>query len=313
MMAPDSSTVAACLLDLALSSAACASGAPCCVRVLGAPGHPLPDSSGKYLVVDASGRPLAFGFESSRAAPDAVARDVRNARRARARLGAEAGGAVLTAIADCEFDGRSIALYPACEPLASTRLQWLLRRPAVRSWAFGWLRAVAAGTARDPERDHERAARFERPLEHLAALDGLDPLICRDAASALDRLRSGRWKPRLVLMHGDFWKDNILVRRSGGSRPWSPTDLVVIDWGTCEVDGYALFDLVRIAQSLEVRRAQLRRELARQLEILQCDLVDARGYVLAALGFRALNLEFFPFANFLRMAASCHATIREVT
>lgn len=312
-MPADGSTVAACFLDLARRSAACNSAMPCEVRVLSVPGDPLPDSSGKYLVVDTSGRPVAFGFESSRAAPDAVARDLRKAMRARDRLGAEAGGAVLMAVADGELDGRSIALYPACEPLASNRLQWVLQRPAVRSWALSWLRAVAAGTTKDPECDDERAARFERPLEHLAALDGLHPLIRRDAASALDRLRSSRWKPRLLLMHGDFWKDNILIRRSDRSSPWSPSDLVVIDWGTSEMEGYALFDLVRIAQSLDVRRAQLGRELASHLEILRCDLIDARGYVLAALGFRALNLEFFPYANFLRMAASCHTTISAVT
>lgn len=312
-MPAERSPVAAYLLGLAQRSDLYASRAPSRVVALAAPGDPLPDSSGRYLLVDAAGRPVAFGFESSRAAPGAVARDARNARRAHAHLGDEVGGAVLTATAEGDFEGTSIALYPACEPLASTRLAWLVQRPAIRRWAFGWLRAVAARTVRVPECENELTDRFERPLEHLAALEGLQPHMRRDAASALERLRSRRWRPRLVLMHGDLWKGNILERRSIDSHPSEPTTVAVIDWGTSEVDGYALFDLVRISQSLKVRRTQLRNEVATHLGALRCDPVDARGYVLAALGHRALNLEFFPFANFLRMAESCHATIREAS
>lgn len=285
------------------------------VRVLSAPGHPLPDSAGKYLLVDASGQPVAFAYASPRAAPGAVARDALNASRARERLGEGVGDGVLTSIASGFCAGTSLAVYPLCDPLAATRLRWHLQRPAVRRWALEWLRAVAARTLRSVKDPLEQEARFERPLRAVAALQELDPTIRRDALTALERLRSGAWTPRLVLMHGDFWKGNILVRRASppGRGARKATGYVVIDWGTCELDGYPLFDLVRITESLAVGSHGLGRELALQLRMLECDPVDVGGYLLAALGHRAMNLEHFPFENFLRMATSCHAAVRSAT
>lgn len=302
------------LLDLARRAADPISSRACGVRVLSAPGVPLPDSAGKYLLIDASGQPIAFAHASPREAPDAVARDALNASRAREQLGHVLGDCVLTPIAFGYGRGTSIAVYPLCDPLAATRLRWQLQRLSVRGWAFEWLRAVATRTLRPVKDSLEQKARFERPLEALISLGELETTIHRDALAALDRLRSGTWTPRLGLMHGDFWRGNILVRRASESPSRRRTaQYVVTDWGTCEVDGYPIFDLVRLAHSLGVRGRRLRPELARHLEVMECSPLEARCYLLAALGHRALNLECFPIENFLRMSASCHSILAEVT
>lgn len=312
-MTAERASVAASLLGLARASPELTGRRPCRAEVVSAPGDPLPDSAGKYLLLDQAGEPVAFGFESPSAAPGAVARDARNANRARALLGEELGRFVLTALAERELGGASIAIYPTCDALADGRLPWLLQRRAVQEWSLGWLRAVAARTVGAAAAGEGRWLLFERPLVHLAELSGLPAALRSDAIMALARIREGRWRPRPVLMHGDFWKGNIMVRRPAGPRTAVDGDFVVIDWGTSEADGYAIFDLIRVAQSLGTRPARLRLELSRHLEVLGCELLDTRGYLLAALGHRALNLEFFPLDRFVRMATSCHATIGQVT
>jgi hypothetical protein len=146
---------------------------------------------------------------------------------------------------------------------------------------------------------------FSRPLEALADARRLDGELREASGAAAERLARGDWSPVHVAMHGDFWRGNVLVRRRAatlGGRLPLPGDLVVTDWRTGLAHGYALFDLLRWADSVGLPRRALQREVRAHRAILGCAPDDARGHVLAALGQRYLALGHFPVERFSIMA-----------
>lgn len=274
--------------------------------------EPRPDSPSKFLVLDRRDRPIGFAFADAPSAPGMVARNGDRAREARRVLGPDVGRPVLVPLGQTSLGGLGMAVYPYCQPLARTRLEWGFQRSSVRRWAAEWLRQVAARTARPPADDAGAVAGFMRPLEVLASMGAVDEGLRAGSREALRRLQQGLWRPRHVLMHGDLWKGNLMVRSGAGAlhrlRP-SQCDVAVIDWATAELTGYALFDLVRMADSLGLDAATFRAEVLAHCAILECDIADAHGHLLAALGFRAANLDQFPVERFALMAARCHSTL----
>ena len=86
---------------------------------------------------------------------------------------------------------------------------------------------------------------------------------------------------------------------------------VVIDWPGSELRGYAIFDLIRMSQSMRLNTRSLRREIASHCQLLNCGMADSLSYLLAALGHIAMNLEHFPVDAYARMADACFATLEE--
>ncbi|MEZ6192172.1 MAG: phosphotransferase [Phycisphaerales bacterium] len=80
-----------------------------------------------------------------------------------------------------------------------------------------------------------------RPLWLPAEAVDATEAVRRAAEIGIRGLEQGRWKPRFVLMHNDLWKDNILLDDEGR--------IAVIDWPGSTVKGYAMYDLVRLADS----------------------------------------------------------------
>ena len=77
------------------------------------------------------------------------------------------------------------------------------------------------------------------------------------------------------------------------------------------MEGYALYDLVRLAQSMRTGRRFLRTELERHCRVLQCEPADAQSYLITALGHIAMHLEYLPMERYLRLAKSCFTTLDE--
>lgn len=84
---------------------------------------------------------------------------------------------------------------------------------------------------------------------------------------------------------------------------------VIIDWAGSEIYGYAMYDLVGLAQSMRLNARNLRREVVRHCRLLRCEPADATSYLVAALGHIAMNLERFPIDRYAHMAESCFATL----
>lgn len=257
---------------------------------------PVDDQTFKFLVRSSEGEPVAVVLCSPIVSPDLIARGTYKAREAKAALGPELGRAVLTPIADGEVRKLSYAVFPYRQPLSNNRLSGWLQRRRVGPQVLDWLQGVTRQTMCDVS-EAEKFARFQRPLWLLAeAVDATDA-VRRAAEIGIRGLEQGRWKPRFVLMHNDLWKDNILLDDDGR--------IVVIDWPGSTVKGYAMYDLVRLADSFGFSDRVLGEQVRAHCRVLGCEPKDGVSNLAAALGYLLGDLDHFPMHLFLPMADKC--------
>jgi hypothetical protein len=181
-----------------------------------------------------------------------------------------------------------------------------LLRPSI----FDWLRQATEGTLRDAE-PAAIERNFAAPLQHMVSLTPINDHLRAAASRSIERLNDGTWLPKHVLMHGDLWKGNILIRPQDNIlRRLNMSDrFVITDWAGSEISGYAIYDLVRLAESMRLNALNLRREVDRHCCLLGCEPVDSTSYLLAALGHIAMNLEHFPIDRYKHMAESCYVAL----
>jgi Phosphotransferase enzyme family len=268
------------------------------------------DGTTVLLVRDGDGRPRAVVLCASPIAPNAVKHAMNRAHEARLALGDSLGNPILSPMMEGTVQGLSYAAIPYCDQLSNYRIVWRIQRALLCRTVLDWLWRANVWTLRKID-TQAKERDFVEPLRRLAALKSLSAELRAMADLAYGRLASGAWMPQHVLMHGDLWKGNILVRRpedEDGFRSW-PDRFAIIDWGGLKVHGYAIFDLVRLAHSLSVTRRILRNEVKRHCELLECNRADAKSYLLAALGHVYMNLEHFPLPRFIEMSEECIDTL----
>ena len=268
------------------------------------------DGTTVAAVNDAAGRRRAVVLCSTPAYPDMVERAMSRANEAKTLLGPVIGAPILDPLTTGRVNGLSYTVLPYCDRLTDARPFWWIQRAVLRPALFDWLcqsnkRSVSA--VPPGEIDH----RFFTPLRHVASESALSEHLRFAAKEAIARLDSGAWTPKHVLMHGDLWKGNILLRREKGTHHWQRWGrrFAVIDWPGSSLQGYAIYDLVRLAQSMRTSSQSVRHELGRHCAVLQCQPVDAKCHLLAALGHIAMTRESFPMAIYVRMAETCLTTI----
>ncbi len=257
---------------------------------------PVDDQTYKYLVRSSEGESLAVVLCSPGVAPDLVARGSRCAVEAKRALGTELGGVVLDPLGEGEVGGLSYVVLPYREPLSEKRVVGWLQRRRVEPKVFDWLLGATRQTMRDVS-EGDRHARFIRPLGELAGAVGVSDAVRRAAERGLSRLEAGKWTPRFVLMHNDLWKGNILLDGKGG--------IVVIDWPGSAVDGYAVYDLARLADSFGLGDRALGEQVGVHCRVLGCEPEDAVSHLAAGLGHLMGHLDHFPMHLFLPMADGC--------
>jgi hypothetical protein len=277
--------------------------------LLSAPGK-IEDGIKVLLIRDSARQPRAVILVSSPAAPNMVERAMRRARLAKSILGNFGGAHILDPVTEGKTDGLTYAVLPYCRPLSDSRPVWWIQRAFLLPSLLAWLRRATECTARELNPDSVDQ-RFGEPLRRLATLQLLGARMRAAASRALERLEADAWTPRFVLMHGDFWKGNVLTRPASASverRAWQE-GFVIIDWAGSEVEGYAIYDLVRLSESMRVHPRRIREEVEKHCRLLSCVPADARSYLLAALGHIALHLEHFPLFRYVQMAESSFATL----
>jgi hypothetical protein len=269
------------------------------------------DDPAKLLVTDRDSRELAVVLLASPVDPDLVRRGMRIAARAREVLGKRLGSVILEPLEQGDLRGLSYTVLPYHRPFEEGVLARRYWRLALRSKALEWLAEVNEATLAETS-DAEIAEAFERPLEHVATLDTMDEALRRAAETALGRLKSGEWSPKLVLMHGDLWIGNMLRASGppGGADRRRRFPFVIIDWPGAMLRGYAMYDLIRLATSMGLGAARLEREVLRHCKILGSRPELAMGYLIASLGQLGLNLGEFPAERHREMSLACFNQLR---
>jgi hypothetical protein len=143
---------------------------------------------------------------------------------------------------------------------------------------------------------------FKLSLEALAAIKMLPAHIANAARDGLSQLSNGNFAPRFCPMHGDLWKGNII---------YAPDkSLKIIDWRGSRMRGYGLLDLIKFAQSFNIKDEKLRSEIAIHAHFLGLDATGAFTTLLASCGHIYRHLEEFPLEKFVGMTSSLCAFFR---
>lgn len=269
------------------------------------------DNPLKLLVSATSGQPVAVIHCSTRVSPKLVERGQTNIRTVREKLPEDLAAPILEPLLSGRVDGLSFVLSPYCRALSRSRLGWFMQRRGLASRVWRWLVGAARATVHAPK-PRETRERVERPLEYMTACQPMTPQIRQAADHALQRLRAGRWRPHLTLVHNDFWKDNILLPdpRSpllppAGSRP----AFYIIDWAGASMEGHGIYDVARFARSFALPRRLLRALLDDYCAVLGCDPADTVSALLAALGCIGLDIEHFPLDRFIQLSRVCYESV----
>ena len=273
-------------------------------------GEMVADGTTVLLLTDLVKRPQAVVLCSQPNTPDAVKRAMHRANHAKVMLGKRDGSLILDTLAEGSVRGMSYAVLPYCNSISQARIMGWAQRALLRPILLEWLKRVAQTTTQNVQRDAIDSA-FREPLCRLVELKIGSERLRAAAELATKRLVSGAWRPRHVLMHGDLWQGNILIRGAKTSAERWRDRAVVIDWGGSKIDGYAIYDLIRLAQSFRLSSKELHFELLRYRQILECEVGDMRSHLLAALGYLLMNLENFPIDRYVNLAQACLATLDE--
>lgn len=265
---------------------------------------PVADDTTKLLVRNEAGQPVAVILVASKVEPDLVEKGMDNARVIKQMLGPQLGQVILDPKATGWLHGRSYTVLPYCKPLESGPFIRRWHNFTLRPLAIEWLTQVTQATAREPTAE-ELHKNFIAPLEKLAAMDGMAAEIKEAAKITLERIESSAWKPRHVLMHSDLWRGNILFSDPENRGVERFARLVIIDWPGAKTDGYGFYDLVRLSLSMNLPKIFLSVHIKNHCEILQCQPMDARSHLLAALAHLGQNLNHFPMENYCKLALTC--------
>ncbi len=246
--------------------------------------------------------------------PNLVKRSTYRAQQAKAHMDVASGKHILEPILEGKIHDLTYSVLPYCYELSKKRLLRKTQNVFLKKFIFEWLLGVTQCSIRDVDATSVEA-NFRRPLHHIASLTCLNEQIKQKASIAIDRLSSNLWNPKYVVMHGDLWSGNILLRSKANIlNTVNPSDnFVITDWAGSEVNGYAIYDLIRCAESMHLSSKKLKLEINKHCDLLQCDFDDATSYLLASLGFIAMHLEHFPLERFVKMTESCFSTISKAS
>ena len=251
-------------------------------------GSLLPDARTTFLLFGGGSTPVAVAQIASSTEPDAVARAVARADAIRFALTPSEAEPILAPLAIGALDGLSYGVWPWCRPLSGATGSWRERR-ALAAPAFAWLDAIAKRTVR-PAADEQVRTRVDRPLCRLATDSRLSVRVRLAARGALVRLDRGTWRPLHVASHGDLHAGNLLLD------PLQPgaAHFRVIDWGGAALDGFPMYDVVRLAHSLRLDARHFGHRVLTHAAQLGFAPADARWHLAAAFADLGASLEHFP-------------------
>lgn len=261
------------------------------------------DSTDKFLIIDSAENPVAFVLCSNKFDPEMVFRGCLKSKEAYNALGHPNCDHIVLPLGQSEYKGLTFAVFPYLVPLSKNRFLLRVQKLILLKYMHELLYYVANQCSNPAV---EELDKFSLSLRFIINQNSLSQNIRQSAEMALDRLDSKSWKPVLVLMHGDLWLKNIMLKNVGWFTPFSLKSFVMIDWGGSALRGYPIYDLVRITSSLSGCSSALFKECLRHAKTLNCDLQDVRSYLLAALGHFGINKENMPYERWHELTESSY-------
>ncbi len=239
------------------------------------------DGQKRFVAFNLAGSPVIIIAISLPKYPELLRVAAECALQAHARLGASVPAPLEMGISD----GVYFVITRYCHP----RNRWEIYRQSRQ--VLTWLSEVTRRTVVVPLPE-EIEREFVQPLLALSQYSELQQKERDGVQGVLSELKSGRWRPRLVLMHNDLHRGNILKASELDTHDWP---FVIIDWGGLRLAGYGVNDLIQLALDLKLSPAELAPQLKIHCELLKCNPLQLRYYLLCAFGFFLLNPSFCPF------------------
>lgn len=266
------------------------------------------DVTYKSFVADTRGNPSAFLLFSNPNGKMQVAQNVQKALTARNALGNKLNWVIDRPIITGFFHGISWALFHINYPLYDGRIKWILQRNLLAPAVLNWLTAsLERSWKKLPEQ--KKITLFVEPVKAMVNDGDFSTDIRTCVSEALDSLASGLWNPSFCLSHNDLWKGNIMVPSPSGLKnpdtgKFQFNGFRIIDWAGSSVEGIPFFDLIKFCQSFQVPRYYTRKAILTHCRILDCNLRDARFYLIAALALLGQNLDQFPRSAYINLSYS---------
>lgn len=253
------------------------------------------DDTYKMLLRGCDGKPIAVAVCASSQSPRLPLRNWQQILAISDLVGSSLAQAIIQPICCLEVNELTSVILPYCRPFSRGKFATVWNRYLLGDSVLRWLREAVAISAK-PAGESLLKNRFQEPLESLARNTHISGATADEARIALDRLESYLWRPKLTFMHGDLWIDNILRVRSP-----SPWNFILIDWAGASAEGYPVYDTIRFCQSLGISSRKLFNELTALARILDCCIIDLKGYQLAYLGWLGENLGGLPVGRYLEL------------
>jgi hypothetical protein len=258
---------------------------------------PLADGAAILLAAEGAARRVVQ--LSPPAFPDVVAEACDRTAAFAHSVGPALAHAMVRPIEQGIVEQRSYAVLPFHQALSDSRLMWLWQRGRIGPALLDWLAMLAGLGHRGAGED------YAANLAALVAMPGIGEELHEAAVAAIAQLAADEAIAVHVPMHGDLWRGNILKAADDSAWPFA-----LIDWRGSRVDGYPVYDLVRLADSLHIRPRRLGIELRRHAAALGCTADTTEVHLLAALGHYARHLGEMPVSAFDAMARTCLALHR---
>jgi hypothetical protein len=262
----------------------------------------------RFFAFAQSQTPFAYAAISSGAAIDLVERNGHLVQQAKEFLSNESAKHCLSPLCMEKHETGFLAIYTYCQTLSNQRLLWPIQRFRLRKPVLQWLFEITKESKKRGKRASEHA---EHSLNFISSQKELPAKMREEAEDAIASIKANTWQPNTVLMHGDIWKENILLHPKTNELPGQNQRFTVIDWGGSTSQGFSIYDLIRFALSFKLSNRKLGAELTRYKDCLSCTYKELSYTLLCALGYLGINREDFPLDRWRGTAIDCFKCLEE--
>jgi len=269
----------------------------------------LKDSTTKFLVSAPEGKPRAVIVISRLESPDIVMRGAAIAEEIRGAVGNTLGEAIIKPIDSGYAGGRSYVILPWYREFSSWKPFRVIQKLSLIRPLLNWLREANAMAATAHGHSEDAIRDYGENILHIGKQKFCTGEVSAAIKKTINRLESGQWNPRHTIDHNDFWMGNVMLKPGNSYSSENRYAYTIIDWNGANEKGYGIYDLIRLARSLNLSDRIIRREFFSHSNALGCNPEDIQGHLLASLGRLHQNIECFPENRYIQVFQTCWETL----